>query len=108
VVALLNYISLRPQGHGPLLLHNDQSPLTRQEFIVELKSAIQLLGLNQQLYSGHSFRIGAATSAASAGVPAHIIQTMGRWSSDAYLCYIRSSADELAKVARSITLGSSC
>jgi hypothetical protein len=37
--------------------------------------------------SGHSFRIGGTTSLLRAGVSPHIIKKMGRWSSDAYLCY---------------------
>ena len=39
---------------------------------------------------GRSFRIGAATSAASCGLPGHLIKTLGRWSSDAYQIYIRT------------------
>ena len=40
-------------------------------------------------FSSHSFRIGAATVAARNGVPDHLIQSMGRWSSNAYQLYIR-------------------
>lgn len=41
-------------------------------------------------FCGHSFRIGAATSAASSGVADHVIQSLGRWSSDCYIRYIRT------------------
>ena len=34
----------------------------------------------QFFFSSHSFRIGAATSAAAADLPVHLIQTFGRWS----------------------------
>ena len=53
--------------------------------------------MNPSLYAGHSFRIGAATSAAAAGIPAHMVQALGCWSSDAFKFYTRSSRDSLAK-----------
>jgi hypothetical protein len=57
-------------------------------------------GLESSLYSGHSFRIGAA---AAAQVPA---QGICRWSSDAYLCYICSSVESLAEVSHLIAFQS--
>ncbi len=41
-------------------------------------------------FSSHSFRIGAATSAAQKGLTKHQIQTLGRWSSEAFQSYIRT------------------
>jgi hypothetical protein len=41
--------------------------------------------------STHSFRIGAATTAAAAGYPKWAIQALGRWSSDCYRTYVRIS-----------------
>jgi len=35
-------------------------------------------------YSSHSFEIGAASTAAAAGIPDWKIQALGRWSSDCY------------------------
>ncbi|KAI0820425.1 hypothetical protein BC628DRAFT_1276145, partial [Trametes gibbosa] len=46
------------------------------------------LGLDSSKYSGHSFRRGAATSAAAVGYADHEIQLLGRWRSDAYKLYI--------------------
>ena len=55
------------------------------------------LGKDDSAYCGHSFRIGAATSAAAAGVEDHLIQTMGRWSSDCYVRYIKTSDCNIRK-----------
>ena len=41
-------------------------------------------------YTGHGFRMGAATTAARVGIPDNMIKTLGRWSSEAYRLYIRS------------------
>ena len=51
-----------------------------------LRTAIQgqranrVAGVNPLLYAGHSFRIGSATTAAAADIPAHMIKRLGRWS----------------------------
>ena len=39
--------------------------------------------------STHSLQIGAATTAAAAGIPTHTIKQLGRWRSSAYRSYIR-------------------
>ena len=41
-----------------------------------------------RVYSGHGFRLGAATTVAAKGVPSQLIKTLGWWSSDAYQIYI--------------------
>ena len=66
VAAVLSYMVLRGSGPGPLFLFRDGAFLTRPRFV----AAIRLLCLKQgstpcRPYSGHSFRIGAATTAAS-------------------------------------------
>ena len=98
VVALANFLAVRGPSSGPLFCYTDGRPLTRQLLSSTVQSIVRLAGLPGN-YSGHSFRIGAATTAASRGVPDHLIKTLGRWSSDAYQRYIRTSADSLIQVS---------
>jgi hypothetical protein len=55
-----------------------------------LKHILQCIGYNADVYNGHSFRIGAATTAASVHMEDHLIKVLGRWSSDTYCRYIRT------------------
>ena len=100
VSALLNFMAVRPQGEGPLFVHEDGSPLTRSHFVQLTKHALRLANMDATGYSGHSFRIGAATAAAAAGVPAHFIKMLGRWQSEAYHAYIRTPRESLASVSQ--------
>ena len=59
-------------------------------------------GLDYSNYHGHSFRIGAATSAAAAGIPDHAIKMLGRWDSSAYLLYVRTPPAQLAGYSASL------
>ena len=69
--------------------HFGGEPLTSQHFSYKLKECIRLLGLPSSNCSSHSFRIGAATSAAMAGMSDEQIKNMGRWRSSAFKQYIR-------------------
>ncbi|XP_041461741.1 uncharacterized protein LOC121413047 [Lytechinus variegatus] len=75
--------------HSAFYRQFDSSPLTRHKFGQVLKRAITFCGLPVAHFSSHSFRIGAATSAAMAGVPDVCIQNMGRWASNTHRLYIR-------------------
>ena len=54
---------------------------------------------------GRFLTIGAATTAAQCGLQDALIKTLGRWESSAYTRYIRTSADTLRKVARTLMCG---
>ena len=89
---MLDYLSIRPATPGPLFLLQSGSPLTRALLVDNLQKALRQAGLNHKDYNGHSFRIGAATSAAQRGLEDSLIQTLGRWRSDAYKIYIKLPA----------------
>ena len=54
-----------------------------------------IIGLDPSLYSGHSFRRGAASATAAVGCADHEIQLLGRWHSDAYKLYIDVPKDRV-------------
>ncbi|XP_069130780.1 uncharacterized protein [Argopecten irradians] len=93
-----------PQPHDPLFVNNMGQVLTRSMFIALLKHTLECLNLDSSAYNGHSFRIGAATSASSVRMEDHMIKTLGRWSSDAYCRYIRTSVDTIKAAQRSMVL----
>lgn len=99
VTALRAYLSRRGSSTGPLFLWRDGSPLTSAHVNSYLGLILARAGVSGH-YSSHSFRIGAATSAAAAGVPDHLIQTLGRWTSAAYLRYIHTAPDSLLSVTQ--------
>ena len=75
---------------SPLYTLSSGHPLTRRHLSTFLSDLVRLPGLDPRKYSGHSFRIGGATTASIAGLNDYEIKMMGRWSSDCYKRYIRS------------------
>ena len=97
VVSLTNYLHLRRPGTGPLFIYQNGTPLSRSQLSSFLQTTLQSAGTPGK-FSGHSFRIGAATTAARKGLPDHLIKTMGRWSSEAYLLYVRTPVETILSV----------
>ena len=77
-------------------------PLSRDTLVKKVREVLGLSGVEVDCYSGHRFRIGAATTAAMAGVEDSLIRTLGRWRNAAYLSYIRTPKETLASVSRLI------
>ena len=102
VLALTNYLHLRGPGIGPLFIFQDGRPLLRALLSSFLQTTLQAVGILGK-FSGHSFRIGAATTAAQRGVPDHLIKTMGHWLTDAYLLYVRTPVDTIFSVSGRIS-----
>ena len=83
------YLAARPRVNEQLLIHFNGNPLTRYQFQAVLKKAALFLGWDTSRFSSHSFRIGAATTAAKNGVSIASIMKKGRWQSAAVNTYIR-------------------
>lgn len=99
VSAMLTYLELRGGKPGPLFLFQNRKPLTRLCFIDVVRDVLKKTGLDEEKYCSHSFRIEAATTAASKGMEGCIIKTLGRWESVAYLQYIRIPRERLASIS---------
>ena len=69
VVAVLAYMTARGGTPRPLFQWEDGRYLTREKFVVGVRSALSEAGLIARDYAGHSFRIGAATTAAAYRTP---------------------------------------
>ena len=99
VRALRKYLALRlTSGTSALYVFQSGNYLTRTKVTTIIRTLLQRLGISSELYASHSFRIGAATSAAEAGLPPWLIQTLARWSSNCYTLYIRTPPSVLQKV----------
>ena len=105
--ACLQYMATRGTEPGPFFLFKNRQPLTKSTFTSRIRQALQALGLPQDNFAGHSFRIGAATSAAQAGIEDSTIMKMGRWNSSAFLAYIRTPRDHLAAFSSTLAMSRS-
>ena len=102
MTATVLYMASRGHSPGPFFPIQGGKPLSKPQFVVEVRKGLMASGLNQTSFAGHSFHIGAATAVAQAGIPDSAIQTMGRWSSAAFILYIRTPRQQLASVMKSI------
>ena len=99
VTAVTAYMASRGNKMGPFF---QQKKRRSTNFIHHVRAALQVVGLPYGHFAGHSFRIGAATTAAKAGVEDSTIRMMGRWNSTAFLAYIRTPREELARFSTSL------
>lgn len=100
VAAVLAYMARRGPGAGPFFKFRDGKPLTRARLVIEVKQALATAGVDCRPYSGHSFRSGAATTAAQQGIGDATIKMMGRWKSSAYQLYVKTPRDQLAAISQ--------
>ena len=100
VSALIHFVRARHNLQGPFFIFNDGTHLTREHIVNILRSAFP----NQRELNTHSFRIGGASALSDAGVQDHVIQIMGRWSSDSFLRYIHIPVESLREFQRSMAI----
>ena len=102
VLAMSNYKSLlkdRPQSM-PLFIFSNGSLMTKTLFIKQVPLLLISCGISPNQYSGHSFRVGGATDAASSGLQDWELKVMGRWTREAYHRYIRTPQSHLIGFTR--------
>lgn len=68
VSALLNYPAVRGRKQGLLFHFSDGSLLTKSKFVDKFRTLLHQAGIDESLYSGHSFCIGAVSTVAVHGV----------------------------------------
>ena len=101
VAAFLAYLAVRGMKQGPLFQIKDGLPVSR-EFVVNnvnVCQVLQALGLESSHCAGHSFQIGAATTAAYWGIPDSTVKVLGRWKGEVFQAYIRLPRLWLASVS---------
>ena len=107
VAAVLTFLTRRGAGPGPMFKFHDGSPLTRCRLVTEVQRALETAGVDYKRYTGHSFRSGAATTAARRGIEETTIKMLGRWKSNAYQLYIQTPRNQLAAFTRRLAHDSS-
>lgn len=89
VQAMAEYLQIRAPVGDTMFVHYSGEPLTRYQFQAVIKKGARILGWDVTRFSSHSFRIGAATTAAANGTSAQAIMEKGRWRSAAVHKYVR-------------------
>jgi len=84
VTALLRLSSIAGQPSRFPVPVEDGVPLAKPKFVSEVRAALSMANLPVHQFTGHNLRMGAATTAAMAGIQDSTIQTLGRWKSSAY------------------------
>lgn len=102
ITAIASYLHRRGDSPGPLFLHASGKPLSRDSLTSQLRSILAKANVPGN-FSSHSFRIGAATTAGINGIPDHTIKTLGRWNSQSYMLYTRTSPSVLAELSRKLS-----
>ena len=92
VRAMQAYLQVRGDRPGPLFHYATGHAILRNDLNKELRRALLFCDLDPTTFKSHSFRIGAATTAAQLGMSDSQIRSLGRLKSDAFKQYIRCAA----------------
>ena len=91
-LVLRKYISLRGnymEDSEPFFIFRDGQSVKPYQANQILKKMIRNTGLDYNLYSMHSFRIGRTNDLIKLNYPIDVVQRLGRWRSNAVYKYIR-------------------
>ena len=88
---LYKYLKERGTRKDPFLIQNGRA-LNSKTVTQVLKDAINYLGQNPDSYGSHSLRIGRGTDLALRGTSVIKIKKFGRWSTNAYMVYIKPNS----------------
>ncbi len=99
---MLPYLALRGGKPGPLFILADSTYLTRPKLASMLRATLTQASMDHAKYSTHSFRSGAATTAADVGISDVHIKMLGRWSSEAYRIYVKTPQEKLAPLTKQL------
>ncbi|XP_025028722.1 uncharacterized protein LOC112541832 [Python bivittatus] len=79
VLALHNYLAVRPSGEGPLFLYGNRHLLYRERFLKIFHAALRRLDLPSERYGIQSFWLGSVTNAVRYRYPEKVILHLARW-----------------------------
>ena len=99
--ALMKHLRNGQPRNSPLFRFSNGSYLTRQTLTRELNNLVPATG-QKSSFTSHSFRIGAATTAAAANIPDWLIKVLGRWSSDCYQRYINTPLEVIDSIPKKL------
>ena len=100
VAAISAFLVVRGMEAGPFFRFASRAPLSRDLLVRRVREALEPWGIDKK---GHSFRIGAATAAAAAGVEDSLIKTLGKWESSTLCTYVRVPRDQLASISKRLS-----
>jgi hypothetical protein len=100
---ITHYLSKIKRNQDPLFRFSNGLILTRSILIKQTKLLLAGVGVDPEGYTGHSYRVGGATTAAAAGLQDWEIKLMGRWNSDTYQQYIKAPINLITGFAKRMT-----
>ena len=89
---MASYLAVRPAtvpASKPIFVWPSGRALRSSEVSKALQEVLVEVGQDPKEFSAHGFRIGGATEAAQQGASDAELRMLGRWSSSAFLTYVR-------------------